>query len=216
MKWTVCEPLLNTAHTLIAGTTGSGKSVLLNDCIVSLIDMERYMYMIDLKRVELGMYRRSDYCVGYTTEPGDVCPMLDNVLYIMETRYKNMETHGLRKYARFDIYVVIDELADLASHPGVLERLIRIGRLGRASGIHLLCATQAPSRKVIPADLMLNFTCCVALRCRSTIESRQILGIADAEKLPLHGKGYRWDDKGIEMIDIPYTSDEDIMLAIKV
>jgi len=105
------------------------------------------------------------------------------------------------------LYVVIDELADLVSNKKALELIIKIGRLGRAAQVHLICATQDPSRKTLPAALMQNFTTTVALRCRSAIESRQIIGIPGAEKLPKYGYGIQWDAEGTHNIDIPLTDE---------
>ena len=127
---------------------------------------------------------------------------LDSVIYIMEKRFKRMGDK--KKTAEGPYYVVIDELADMITIKGVLERLVKIGRLGRAANIHLLCATQDPSRRTLPAQLMQNFTCTVALRCRSAIESRQIIGVPGAELLPKYGYGYRWDADGIEKFAIPF------------
>lgn len=203
----ICIPLLNTPHTLIAGTTGSGKSVLMNDCVCSIISERACVVVIDLKRVELAQYRRSRYCIDYCTEPERVVSTLDSVIALMERRYKTMDGRMSEDY---DLFVVVDELADTVSNKKVLERLIKIGRLGRAARIHLLCATQDPSRRTLRADLMQNFTCTVALRCRSAIESRQIIGVPGAEKLPLYGQAYRWDARGVTRFDVPLTPDNEI------
>lgn len=213
----VLEPLVNTAHTLIAGTTGSGKSVLLNDVLLQLEErVDNYdpviCSMFDLKRVELIDHADKLCCrnvvlnepVGYITEPEDVLDQLDFVVYFMECRYKEMADKHVKFCDDFPYYAVIDELADLLTVPGALERLVKIGRLGRAANVHLLCCTQDPSRRNLPAQLMQNFTCCVALRCRSAIESRQIIGVSGAEKLPKYGRAIRWDADGLEEFEVPF------------
>lgn len=194
-----------TVHSLIAGTTGSGKSVLLNAVILGLIQMDVECYFFDLKRVELGEYKKTKVCKKYITEPEDVPKALDSVISEMEHRYSRMK--GKESSAKH-IYVIIDELADTLTQRGVLDRLVKIGRLGRAANIHLLCATQDPSRNTLPAKLAQNFTCTVALRCRSSIESRQIIGVSGAESLPIYGYGYMWDARGISTIEVTPVSDE--------
>lgn len=203
MSTSVIKPLINTAHTLIAGTTGSGKSVLLNDVLKYIQKHEGFCSMFDLKRVELNEYRNDPMCNHYTSEPEDVTKELDSIIFIMEQRFKRMGNK--KRTDEWPLYVVIDELGDMVTIKGVLERLVKIGRLGRAANIHLLCATQDPSRRTLPAQLMQNFTCTVALRCRSAIESRQIIGVPGAETLPKYGYAYRWDADGIEKFAVPYT-----------
>lgn len=205
-----CLKLLKANHILIAGTTGSGKSVMLNTLIYNIVRADKgQMYMIDLKRVELSIYKH--LAVQTCTEPEQVVPMLQKIVEIMESRYRKMERKGLRMTDAEPIYVIIDELADLVTMKEVLPLLIKIGRLGRAAQIHTICATQDPSRRTLPAAYMQNVTAAIALRCRSDIESRQIIGISGAEKLPRYGKGMLWDAEGIRMIDIPLTPEEDIL-----
>ena len=211
---TQCNPqilhILEGTHTLIAGTTGSGKSVMLNTIIYNIIRSGRgLMYLIDLKRVELAIYKRE--AVGLYTEPEEVVPALASIVSLMEDRYRRMERKGLLLTDEQPIYVIIDELADLVSIKGVMPLLVKLGRLGRAAKIHTVCATQDPSRKTLAAAYMQNVTTAIALRCRSDIESRQIIGVSGAECLPKYGKGIMWDADGIRQIDIPLTPREDIV-----
>lgn len=186
--------ILDASHILIAGTTGSGKSVLLNAMLYSLLksNMSNYkgnavtLTLIDTKRVELGIYK--DWpCSRRVTEPEDVCQELDWEIECMEGRYWVMESEGLRESNEPHHYIVVDELADIVSQKGVLERLIKIGRLGRAAHVHLLCCTQDPSRHTLSAQLMQNFTARVALRCKGPIESKQIIGDSRAELIDEYG-----------------------------
>lgn len=199
----VIKPLVDTPHTLIAGTTGSGKSVLLNDILKYIVNEPGVGSFFDLKRVELGEYKHLGFCQAYITEPEDVVRELNTVLFIMEERFKRMTS---KKSCEAPYYVIIDELGDMLTIKGVLERLVKIGRLGRAANIHLICATQDPSRRTLPAQFMQNFTCTVALRCRSAIESRQIIGVSGAETLPKYGYAFRWDDDGIEKFKVPFIN----------
>ena len=214
----VCTDLFNTvnraSHVLIAGTTGSGKSVCLNTIIYSILKMNfsspssspRFV-MIDPKRVELKMYKKSTRCLIHVTEPEDIALVLNNCINVMDERYDNMEG---RKSTEFPIYIIIDELADLLDTYGVLQSIIKIGRLGRAANIHLICCTQDPSRYTLSAQLMQNFNTCIALRCKSAIESKQIIGEPGAERLPRYGKAIVSDPDGMRVIDIPMTPDKDI------
>lgn len=204
------ESVVN-SHTLIAGTTGSGKSVLLNDLLVSLHQWgilygKPQCLFFDLKRVELWQYKRlRPFCAGYVTEPHQVTDALDWAIDLMEDRYKRM---GGRRSDETPLFIVVDELADMLTVKGALERLVKIGRLGRAANVRLLCATQDPSRRTLSAQLMQNFTCCIALRCKTAIESRQIIGVPGAESLPRYGVGILSDPDGVREVEIPFLSDE--------
>ena len=208
------------SHTLIAGTTGSGKSVLLNDILVALyhwgaIYNKPRCIFFDLKRVELKPYRSlKGFCLGYVTEPRQVTVALDYAIEEMEARYAEMSG---RKSNRPPLIIVVDELADMLSIRGVLDRLVKIGRLGRAANVRLLCCTQDPSRRTLSAQLMQNFTCAVALRCKTAIESRQIIGVPGAEDLPRYGVGILSDPDGMREISIPFMSDEwlDAYIAVQ-
>lgn len=202
-----------TAHTLIAGTTGSGKSVLLNSILYSIIkdglvrnDWSHFV-MIDTKRVELKPYKNLCTTIKYVTEPEDVVDALDYVIAEMDDRYECMEGKESKEPT---MYVVIDELADVLSTKGILERIVKIGRLGRAARIHLLMCTQDPSRKTLSAQIMQNMTTCVALRCKDVTESKQIIGRPGAERLPKHGKVIVSDSDGYRTINVPLVPDEDI------
>ena len=203
----------NTAHTLIAGTTGSGKSVLLNTILYSMIKNDiisgkmTEFVMIDPKRVELKQYKKYKQCSRYVTEPEDALDTLDDVIDVMEDRYAEMVG---KESTDHRIYVVIDELADLLDTPGILERIVKLGRLGRAAHIHLLMCTQDPSRHTLSAQIMQNVTTAVALRCKKDIESKQIIDAAGAEKLPRYGKAIVYDQDGYHTIRIPMIPDEDI------
>jgi len=200
------EEVLSTPHALIAGTTGSGKSVCLNGIIYEILKrhpLTAQMVLFDLKRVELKRYKDAPHTLGFFSEPYEVIEALDAINEIIDWRYRQEEVTS-------DIYVVIDELADTLSVKGALERVVRIGRIGRAARVHLICATQDPSRRTLKAQLMQNFTLCIALRCRSAIESRQIIGSKGAEMLPQYGHGIQWDARGTHEIEIEMVPDEDI------
>ena len=187
-----------TAHTLIAGTTGAGKSTALHTFICDTI--QRYnpnvvrFVLIDLKRVEMARYKNIKHTLDYANTPADAVRVLQKYDAFMRTRYREMEAAGLTQSNNTHIYIIVDELADLLStSKEALNILASIGRLGRAANIHLILATQSPSRKTLPATLQQNFTFTLALKCKTAIESRQVLGIAGAEQLRLCGDCIVWN-----------------------
>ena len=226
-------------HVLIAGTTGSGKSVCLNKALYSmlalklwgqrvlvekLLDGERpkdkdfdYLFsltLIDTKRVELRQYAKLCYTKNYVTEPEAVPAVLDRIIDEMESRYSEMTG---REWKGDNHYIVIDELADLVNgvdkklNSEILSRLVKIGRLGRAAHIKIVACTQDPSRNTLSSQLMQNFPCCIALRCKSDIESRQILGVSGAENIQEYGIAYCVNpEDGKCHINFGMTNDRDI------
>lgn len=211
----ILDAVENTAHVLIAGTTGSGKSVLLNTILYNLIKRNPApqnhieLALFDTKRVELKQFAKYHGTVR-ETEPENAPELFNSIISIMDERYENMEG---KKTDEPPLYVVVDELADLVSYGPYagqcLDSIIKIGRLGRAANVHLICCTQDPSRHTLSAQLMQNFTTRIALRCQFVIESRQIIGMDGAEKLPKYGKAIVFDSNGTRTINIPVVSDED-------
>lgn len=201
-------------HILIAGTTGSGKSVLLRALTAELLDGAAQFFAIDLKRVELAALRRSKRLLAYADEPERVEPMLEQVLRLMERRYADMQREGVQKHTGLATYILIDELADVMAECGhrVEEQLARLARLARAANIHLVCCTQSPSRAVLKARITQNIPARVALRCCDPIESRQIVGIKGAEELPLYGSALvRLPGRMITRVDgLPCVSEDEL------
>lgn len=215
-----CFPVMEQAHVLIAGTTGSGKSVCLNTLLYNIYrkhwnDPNSFgLYLIDPKRVELRDYKNSRPVIGYETEPDRISDLLDFIIEDMEGVYNRMRG---KKSTEFPRYIVIDELADIVSDKKILEKIIKIGRLGRAAQFHLICCTQDPSRNTLSAAFMQNMTCCIGLKCKSETESKQIIGKVGLETFPI---GYAWIEGSNLKSDVvnitsgsfevPMTPDEDI------
>lgn len=208
------------SHLLIAGTTGSGKSTLLNSLIAKILqnqieEKETYkFYLIDPKRVELSFYKNLEIVQAYGTENKQALHILDDLIELMEQRYKRMEIENIRniRYKSDHIYLVIDEIADLmlTCKKHFQPKLQRLLALGRAANITIIAATQIPARKVIPAELSCNFPQKIGLRCISCIESRQIINQKGCEYLPRFGSGLWLSSQGIEQIKIPLTNDNDL------
>ena len=193
-------------HVLIAGATGSGKSVCINTIINSIIfrakPEEVRLILIDPKVVELSVYNGIPHLlVPVVTDPKKASAALSWAVVEMEHRYKRFETMGVRDIRGYNnaigpneepmskIIVIIDELADLMMvAPGEVEESIcRLAQLARAAGIHLVIATQRPSVNVITGVIKANIPSRIAFAVSSQIDSRTILDSGGAEKLL--GKG---------------------------
>ncbi|MBI4233126.1 MAG: DNA translocase FtsK [Chloroflexi bacterium] len=189
-------------HILIAGATGSGKSVCINsiisDLIVQCSPFEVRFLMVDPKRVELTPYNGLPHLLTpVVVEADDTIPLLRGLIGEMKERYKRLEAKGVRNIQTYNqkakglmermpyLVVVIDELADLMmAAPGDVERaLCRLAQLGRAVGIHLVVATQRPSVDVITGLIKANFPSRVSFSVSSQVDSRTILDGVGAEKL---------------------------------
>lgn len=195
-------------HMLIAGTTGSGKSVCTNSLIVSLLykstPEDVRLIMVDPKMVELGVYNGIPHLlIPVVTDPKKAAGALQWAVTEMMRRYKTLADAKVRdideynrKIAAADstlklprIVVVIDELADLmlVAAKEVEESICRVAQMGRASGMHLVIATQRPSADVITGLMKANIPSRIAFAVASSLESRIILDTPGAEKLV--GKG---------------------------
>ena len=196
-------------HMLIAGTTGSGKSVCMNSIIISLLykasPEEVKLIMVDPKMVELGIYNGIPHLlIPVVTDPKKAAGSLQWAVTEMLRRYKIMSEAGVRDLESYNsmvandeiegeklpqIVVIIDELADLmlVAAKEVEDSICRIAQMGRASGMHLIIATQRPSADVITGLMKANIPSRIAFSVASAMESRIILDTMGAEKLV--GKG---------------------------
>lgn len=191
-------------HVLIAGTTGSGKSVCMNSIIISLLykakPEEVKLIMVDPKMVELGIYNGIPHLlIPVVTDPKKAAGSLQWAVTEMMRRYKIMSDAGVRDLESFNrimdssgeeeplpqIVVIIDELADLmlVAAKEVEESICRIAQMGRAAGMHLIIATQRPSADVITGLMKANIPSRIAFAVASAMESRIILDTQGAEKL---------------------------------
>ena len=133
-------------------------------------------------------------------------------MQITETRYKEMQRAGVRKYQGAAVYIVIDELADLmtTNKKAVAPLIQRLAQIGRAANVHIIAATQCPLAAVIPTPIKVNFDSRVALRTRSRQDSRNILELPGCERLPRYGQGYYMKPEGNTLYNIPMHTDSDI------
>ena len=195
-------------HLLVAGATGSGKSVVINGIITSLLidrtPSECQFVLIDPKRVELSCYAKLPHTVRYASESKDMIDALQWITEEMERRYKVMQEQGVKEYAGPDMYVIVDEVADLMTthKKAVLPLLQRIAQLARASRIHSLIATQCALASIIPTVLRCNYDTTVALRTATPAQSRYLINTTGCEMLPdpkRTGKGYAWIRDGADL-----------------
>ena len=191
-------------HMLVAGATGSGKSILVHSLLVSLLyknsPQTLKLVLIDPKRVELSVYEGIPHLVSpVITENKKAVGVLRWAISEMERRYELLQKAGSRDLKGYNtnnptetlpyILIVIDEMADLMTSYGrdVEGAIVRLAQMARATGIHLLLATQRPSVEVITGLIKANITSRIALQVASQIDSRTILDTAGAEKLLGHG-----------------------------
>jgi S-DNA-T family DNA segregation ATPase FtsK/SpoIIIE len=195
----VVTDLATLPHLLIAGATGSGKSVCINSIVASLLftkppDQLR-MLMVDPKRVELTPFNGIPHLITpVIVDVEEVNPALRALMAEMLRRYKLMEEVGTRNIAGYNakvkermpyLVLIVDELADLMMVGGfeIEQNLVRLAQLGRATGIHLVLATQRPSVNVVTGLLKANIASRVAFAVASQVDSRVILDTVGAEKL---------------------------------
>jgi len=201
----IISDLTELPHLLIAGATGSGKSVCINNIILSILyklSPEKVKFlMIDPKRVELNVYNGIPHLlIPIVTDASQAIKVLNWSISEMEKRFKMFAEAGVRNLAGYNEYVinmnndteplpyiiiVIDELADLmlSSPVKAEESLCRLAQMTRATGIHLIIATQRPSVDIITGSIKVNFPSRIAFAVSTQVDSRTILDVNGAEKL---------------------------------
>ena len=223
----VVGDLASMPHLLIAGTTGSGKSVCINTIILSLLyrhspDRCKFI-LIDPKMLELSTYEGIPHLLcPVITEAKKAASVLGWVVKEMENRYRLMTKEGVRNIDGYNakhtlampyIVVVVDEMSDLMLVAGKeIENYIqKLSQMARAAGIHIIMATQRPSVDVITGTIKANFPTRISFQVTSKIDSRTILGEQGAEQLL--GKGdmlYMSSANKIVRIHAPFVSDSEI------
>ena len=223
----VVGDLTSMPHLLIAGTTGSGKSVCINTIILSLLYRHTpencKFILIDPKMLELSTYEGIPHLLcPVITEAKKAASVLGWVVKEMESRYKLMTKEGVRNIDGYNkkhklpmpyIVVVVDEMSDLMLVAGKeIENYIqKLSQMARAAGIHIIMATQRPSVDVITGTIKANFPTRISFQVTSKIDSRTILGEQGAEQLL--GKGdmlYMSSANKIVRIHAPFVSDDEI------
>ena len=221
-------------HLLIAGATGSGKSVCVNALITSLLMHARpdevRLILIDLKRVELAPYDGLPHLLQHViVEPHEAKAALNWAVHEMEERYKALASHTVRNIGAYNekvapderlpyVVLIIDELADLIMREGrkVEDPVVKIAQKARAVGIHLVLATQRPSVNVVTGLIKANVPSRIAFAMASMVDSRTVLDQPGAEDLI--GRG----DMLYQPVDLPrpvrmqgvFVSDRDVSAVV--
>ena len=227
----VIADLTRMPHVLIAGATGSGKSVCINTIISSLLMQkspeEVRLILVDPKRVELTNYGSAPHLAfsHVVTEPDEVVSVLGVVVAEMDRRYRRLEQYKARNIVAYNglptvdkrlpyWVVVLDELADMmmAAASEVEGQLVRLAQLARAVGIHLVVATQRPSVDVVTGLIKANFPTRIAFATTSQTDSRVIMDRAGAEKLMGRGDMLYMSSDSIKprRVQGAYVSDTEI------
>ena len=197
----IVADLATMPHLLVAGTTGAGKSVSLNSMIMSILykatPHEVKMLMIDPKLIELSAYENIPHLISpVITNPKEATDSLKKMVYEMEKRYKMIAEQGAKNIESYNrmvskeeklpyIIIIIDELADLmyTASSEAESAIVRLAQMARASGIHMIIATQRPSVDVITGIIKANFPTRIAFRVTQKVDSRTILDTNGAEHL---------------------------------
>lgn len=225
---TVVIDVAKAPHILIAGTTGSGKSVLLNSLICSLLykatPATAQFIMIDPKQVEMTAYKGLPHLYKpIVTDVQNAVDTLAAACVEMDRRYKTLAAAGYKQLADAPhlfprLYIVIDELADLmlTSKNAVETSIVRIAQLGRAAGIHLIIATQRPTTNIITGLIKANIPTKIALAVSNTADSMTILNHGGAEKLTGRGDAIIKTPDSIEerRLQAAFTPDNDIFAIV--
>lgn len=216
-------------HLLISGTTGTGKSVCINNIIVSLLAKNKpgdlQLILIDPKQVEFSKYNKLKYFLNgpIITDIYQSSNALYKICCNMDLRYREISKKGCKnieeynaisenKYSR--AVIIIDELADLMirNKKEVEPLLVRIAQLGRACGIHLILATQRPSREVVTGLIKVNVPAKICFKVPSAVNSRVVLDKTGAEKLTGNGDALFLNSDGSEPVRFQgaYITSEEI------
>lgn len=206
------------AHILVAGTTGSGKSVLLNSLIMQILCYSTAnLVLIDPKSgAEFGLYEQDihDRIENVCKDTSSALKWLEICVNEMEKRYNQMQAKGLKKYDGKRLVIVIDELADLmlTSKKAVEEYIVRIAQKGRASGIHLIVATQDPRASVVTSLIKYNLPTKVCLKTANIQHSMNVIDCGKAANLLDKGDGWVKLPNSPDLIrtQSPFITDQEI------
>ena len=230
--------LVDMPHLLIAGSTGSGKSVALNTLLIILLCKkspdELKLIIVDPKRLEFCAYDGIPHLLfPIITQPQKVGSIMQWLVGVMEERYERMAAHGVRGIFDYKkwcmatgnpdelpfIVVIIDELADLmmVARKDIEDNIARLAQMARAAGIYLIVATQRPSVDVLTGVIKVNFPSRISFRVTSKVDSRTILDVMGAETLLGKGDMLFMDSHSASLRRLhgPYVTDAEIRAVVE-
>ena len=202
------KELADRPHLLIAGATGSGKSVALNGIIYTLLMTSSpftcNFVLIDPKKVELVNYAELPHTAKYASEPVEIVHSLQWAVDETDRRFSCMQKDRVKEYNGPHLYVIIDELADLMTlqKKETLPLLQRLAQIGRAARVHVIACSQNIMAQTIPTVLKCNFPAVLGLRTATAQQSRYLISEKGCEMLPdpkREGKGYGYLRDGADL-----------------
>lgn len=206
--FTLYRQLAERPHLLIAGATGSGKSVALNGILYTLLTKHSpaqcKFVLIDPKKVELVQYQDLPHTAKYASETNDIIHALQWAVNETDRRFSCMQHDRVKEYAGSHLYVIIDELADLMTvlKKETLPQLQRLAQVGRAARVHVIACTQNVMAVTIPTVLKCNFPAILGLRTATAQQSRFLIATTGCELLPnprAEGRGYGYLRDGADL-----------------
>lgn len=216
--------LARSPHLLIAGATGSGKSVTVNGIITSLLmtasPLRCRFVLIDPKKVELMQFASLPHTDRYACEPSDMIDALNWALEETDHRFSCMQRAGMKEYNGSHLYIVIDELADLMTtmKKQALPLLQRLAQIGRAARVHVIACSQNVMAATIPTVLKCNFPAVLGLRTATAAQSRYLIAVPGCETLPdpkKTGKGKGFLRDGADLLSITiYKYPDDVIDSV--
>lgn len=213
--------MLSQHHVLIAGATGSGKSVVINGIIHAALfhsPCKVGFILIDPKRVELAPYANLPHTIAHAKgfDSKAWTAALTQAVNIMDARYTEMERKHQKMYDGSDIYVIIDEWANVYKNGGAAcyKSVMRLTSEGRAAKVHVIMATQVPKANVIPTEIRENFTARLCLRCNTKAESRVLMDVSGCEELPQYGYGYYITPCGKYLYELPMVEEAELQRVV--
>lgn len=214
---TLYADMLNQPHVLIAGATGSGKSVVINGMIHAALfnsPASVRFILIDPKRVELAAYSSLPHTIAHAKgyNPGEWRKALQIAVSIMDRRYTEMERRREKLYSGGNVYVIIDEWANVYTNGGseCYKAVLRLTSEGRAAKVHVIMATQVPKASIVRTEVRENFTARLCLRCNTKAESRVLMDVSGCEHLPQYGNGFYITPAKTELRKLTMISDEQL------
>jgi len=221
----VYSMLSDRPHLIIAGATGSGKSVALNGIIYTLLQTRSprncQFVLVDPKKVELVQFASLPHVVQYASEGPDMIRALQWTVEETDRRFSCMQRDRVREYNGPDLYVIVDELADLMTtlKKESLPLLQRLAQIGRAARVHVIACTQNVLAVTLPTTLKCNFPAILGLRTGTAQQSRLLISVPGCEMLPdpkKAGTGYGFLRDGADLLrlHLHMFTDEEIQSLV--